>query len=311
MSTRPHRLPLVPLGRAVLDRAAERRADLDDLGELLADPDTRVLEVVDSHCPVLDTQEGPRLQLRAGRPGDSARLPVFLGVDDERHAVVALVGVMSEVVTPAVETPDAAPWRTLREVGQHLPDAEVALMTTALALHHWHGTHGHCPRCGHPTVPARGGWVRRCERDGSEHHPRTDPAVIMAVVDDADRLLLARNVGWPQGRFSVLAGFVEPGETLAQAVEREVLEEVGVRVTDVQHVGDQPWPFPNSLMFGHTARALGADLTLQEDEIAEAMWVARDDVPRLVEQGIWIPTRSRLSISTHLMEHWYGGPLLP
>jgi NAD+ diphosphatase len=190
-------------------------------------------------------------------------------------------------------------------VGVELDDRDAGLLTTALGLLNWHRAHGHCPRCGTPTEPAQGGWLRRCPHDGSEHYPRTDPAVIMSVVDEHDRLLLARGPQWATRRYSVLAGFVEPGETLEAAVAREVREEVGVTVTDVCFLGNQPWPFPSSLMLGFTARALGTDLVLQEDEIAEARWVTREELLAEIGDGS-TGVAGRLSIARSLIEHWLG-----
>ncbi|WP_338089040.1 NAD(+) diphosphatase [Phycicoccus endophyticus] len=157
-------------------------------------------------------------------------------------------------------------------------------------------------------MPVLAGWVRRCPADGSDHYPRTDVAVIMAVVDDDDRLLLARGRGFRSGGMSVLAGFVEPGETLAAAVVREVGEEVGVEVEEVTYLGDQPWPFPSSLMVGFRARARSTALRLQEDEIAAARWFTRDELAAAVADGsLVIP--GRVSIARRLLEHWYGGRL--
>jgi NAD+ diphosphatase len=157
-------------------------------------------------------------------------------------------------------------------------------------------------------VPVQAGWLRRCTRDDSEHYPRTDVAVIMSVVDDEDRLLLARGSGWAPGRFSVLAGFLEPGESLAAAVAREVREEVGLEVRDVEYLGDQPWPFPNSLMVGFTARTTAGELVPQDGEIAEARWFSRDELRAAVDDGT-LAVSSRLSISRRLLEHWLGHAL--
>ena len=150
------------------------------------------------------------------------------------------------------------------------------------------------------------GWIRRCPADGSEHYPRTDMAVIMAVVDADDRILLARGKGFRGNGMSVLAGFVEPGETLAAAVAREVAEEVGVEVTDVTYLGDQPWPFPSSLMLGFTARALGTELRLQAEEIEAARWFSRDELVEALADGS-VVVSGRISISRRIIEHWFGG----
>jgi NAD+ diphosphatase len=144
--------------------------------------------------------------------------------------------------------------------------------------------------------------------DGSEHYPRTDPAVIMAVVDADDRLLLGRQASWPQGRFSTLAGFVEPGESLESAVRREVAEEVGLTVGAVRYLGSQPWPFPSSLMLGFTARAETTDVVRHDGEIAEARWYTRPEMLADIRSGA-LHVAPSISISRRLIEHWYGGPL--
>ena len=190
-----------------------------------------------------------------------------------------------------------------------LDDEQISLVTTAVGLAHWHAAHLFCPRCGGPTQVVEAGWVRRCEADGIDHYPRTDPAVIMAVTDADDRLLLARNAR-RRGTtmMSVLAGFVEPGESLEAAVAREVMEEVGVPVTQVAFAGDQPWPFPASLMVGYTARATDTDLRLDPVEIDEAHWFDRTGFGTALGNGeLTVPPR--LSIARHLIEQWYGGPI--
>ena len=149
--------------------------------------------------------------------------------------------------------PDGLAWTPLRDVGAELTAREAGLATTAVALDAWHDRHPRCPRCGAPTRVRAGRLVRVCVVDGSEHYPRTDPAVIMAVVDDDDRILLGHAAHWAPGRCSTLAGFVEAGESLEHAVRREVLEETGVVVGDVTYRGSQPWPFPASLMLGFRA----------------------------------------------------------
>jgi NAD+ diphosphatase len=167
----------------------------------------------------------------------------------------------------------------LREVGAVLPDLDAGLLVHAVGLANWHATHTHCPRCGAPTTSARGGSVRRCQNDGTEHFPRTDPAVIMLVTDGADRAVLGRQASWPERRFSTLAGFVEPGESTEQAVAREVLEEAGIVVTGVTYRGSQPWPFPASLMLGFWAECDGSSQPAPNDgELAEVCWFTRQQV---------------------------------
>ncbi len=182
------------------------------------------------------------------------------------------------------------------------------LATTAVAIAAWHATHPRCSLCGVPTEPSQGGWVRRCEPCGRDHYPRTDPAIIVAITDPDDRLLLAHASHWSPRRFSHLAGYVEPGETFEQAVHREVSEEASLDLTDLEYLGSQPWPFPASVMVAFRARAASADVTVDGIEISEARFVAREDVPGLVGDG-QIVLAPKGSVARRMLEDWYGGPL--
>jgi NTP pyrophosphohydrolases containing a Zn-finger, probably nucleic-acid-binding len=283
-----------------LDRAGLRRQDPDLLPALLKDPLTRVVELVAGRAEVMEVDRDVNLVLRSPRGTDLDHLSAFLGQDGEGTAYVGVVGDPDQAATDQ--------WRTLREAGAVLSDRDAGLFATMLGLANWHEAHTHCPRCGAPTQPDQSGWIRRCTQDGSPHFPRTDPAVIMAVTDADDRLLLARSPHWPEGRLSVLAGFVEPGESLEAAVAREVLEEVGVVVEGVRYLGSQPWPFPSSLMVGFTSRAVDPTLHLDMEEIVEAVWVGRAELRDMVLAGRFgiSPT---VSISRRIIERWYGGPI--
>jgi NAD+ diphosphatase len=311
MTTAPHTLEGVSgssetlhdlcLAGGTLDRAGLRRRDPDLLPLLLKDPLTQVLELISGRVQVLEAQGGVAVVLRPPVEQDASRLVVFLGRDD--HGV-AYLGVVADGPDPA--GPDS--WATLRQVGAVLSDRDAGLFATLQGLANWHAAHLHCPLCGSSTEPDQGGWIRRCNRDGTEHYPRTDPAVIMAVTDTADRLLLARSPHWPAGRLSVLAGFVEPGESLEAAVAREVFEEVGVLVEHLRYLGNQPWPFPSSLMVGFTGRAVDTTLHLDTQEIVEAMWVSRLELAEMVASGHFDISPS-VSIARRMIEHWYGGPI--
>ncbi len=307
MARPAHRLEGLALARAGLDRRGDLRTRPHLLPDLLADPSTWVLDVVGDTVPVLvGDGRPPSLAMRAPAGDDDPERAIFLGMGSGPQSPegTAYLAVLQDVGEP----PAGAELRTLRAVGAHLGDIDAGVFTTALALANWHRTHRHCPRCGTLTVVSLAGWTRRCPADDSEHYPRTDPAVIMSVIDDEDRILLAQGRGFRAGGMSVLAGFVEPGESLAAAVAREVSEEVGVAVSDVTYLGDQPWPFPSSLMVGFTARALGTELTLQHDEIAAARWFTRDELTAAVADGsLLIPPR--LSIARRLVEHWYGSEI--
>jgi len=215
------------------------------------------------------------------------------------------------VVAPAPAWPALAPglrWSSLRVIGGDLDAADAGLATTAVALDAWHARHVCCPRCGAPSRVAQAGWVRVCTLDGSEHYPRTDPAVIMAVVDDDDRLLLGHAAAWAQGRFSTLAGFVEAGESAEHAVRREVREETAVEVDRVEYRGSQPWPFPASLMLAFRAHAATTRVAMDDEELTDARWFTRAELTAAVHRcEVVLPGPA--SIAHALVEDWYGAPL--
>jgi NAD+ diphosphatase len=288
----------LPFARAAHYRAAHRRAEPRLVDDLLKERRTQVLVVRGSRVAMV----GQRVALFA--PDDVAHLTVgthlFLG---EADGVAYLAAVLAD---PDPEPDLAVDWAGLRTLD--VPDLEQGLVVEAIALAQWHAVHTRCPRCGTETEVVQGGWVRHCPTDDSNHFPRTDPAVIMAITDADDRLLLARGPQWGPGRRSVLAGFVEPGEGLEQAVVRETLEEVGVTIDpeSVEYRGSQAWPMPASLMLGFRARATTTRLVRQEDEIAEADWFTREEVATAVADGnLGLPGRT--SIARSLIEEWYGG----
>jgi NAD+ diphosphatase len=292
-----------------LDPAGLRRRDPDLLLLLLKDPLTRVVEVVGGRAQVLEPDGDCALLLRSPVEQDLSRLAVFLGQEGDGTAYVGVVSEAQDGVHYDDHDPSATEhWRTLREVGVLLSDRDAGMFATLLGVVNWHAAHTHCPICGAMTEPHQAGWIRRCVADGTEHYPRTDPAVIMAVTDAADRLLLARNANWPEGRLSVLAGFVEPGESLEAAVAREVLEEVGLVVEQVHYLGSQPWPFPCSLMLGFTALAVDPTLNLDRKEIVEAVWVSREELGEMVLAGRF-GVSSNVSIARRMIEQWFGGPI--
>ncbi len=201
-------------------------------------------------------------------------------------------------------------WANLRTVALRMSEDHRGIFAELVALANWHRTHTRCPRCGTPTEIAGLGWWRTCPEDGSEHYPRTDPAVIALLVDDEDNALLGRQTRWPEGAFSTLAGFVEPGESAESAVIREISEEVGLRPASARYLGSQPWPFPASLMLGFHATIPGVrpEPTPDGEEIAEARWISRAELPDLCEsREVRLP--GRLSIAHHLVRTWYGQEL--
>ncbi len=294
-------LAALALARGTVDRLTEKRSDQQWLDAAWQDPRTRVVVVSAGRALVrLDNEHAelvfvppaqapPGIRMLLGRDGDGV---IYFGVNAE--------------LPPAGDGVRAA---SLREVGALLGDRDAGLFTHAVALANWHDTHTHCPLDGTPTVPAAAGHSAICPEDGSEHFPRTDPAVIMLVTDPDDRCLLARNVAWPGRRVSILAGFVEPGESAEQAVIREVAEETQIKVTNVRYVGSQPWPMPRSLMLGFRAEApAGQAIVVDRDEIAEAHWFSREELLAAIgAREIALPPP--VSIARHIIEGWFGGPL--
>lgn len=212
----------------------------------------------------------------------------------------------------AAPAPAAAKVVGLRDLGPALDGWALELAVCAAALASWHEREPCCSRCGAPTTPMLAGWARACPACGGQHFPRTDPAVIVAIIDAHDRLLLGHQSSWPPGRMSVLAGFVEAGESAEQAVHREVAEEAGVLLTDVRYVASQPWPFPRSLMLGFQARTHTERITVDGVEIVEAGFFTRGDVRAGVADGtLGLPGAA--SIAYRLIHDWLrqdGGPWL-
>lgn len=275
------------LSRAAVDRAEELRSDIDALRAGWADAlllrlnargQTRIADgqlVFDGAAEI-----GPE-------PVPGA---VFLGLHGGRHVwavrVPALTGELGD----------------LRMIGHRLDEASAGLLTSAVALLNWHDNAGFSAIDGAPTEPTVSGWSRISTSTGHEEFPRTDPAVICLVHDGGDRVLLARQPSWPPRMFSVLAGFVEAGESLETCVVREIREEVGVDVSDVRYLGSQPWPFPRSVMLGFAAVAdPAAALTFADGEIAEAHWFTREQVRRALGAGDWASASTQSSESELLL----------
>jgi NAD+ diphosphatase len=288
----------------VLSRSAHDRSHL---ARALPDPTggrpVRVLTVDERRTvPVEEAEGGPRLlwEERAGLPEGA----VYLGEADG----VPYAAVRGERRL-AVGGRPADTWAGLRDLGADLDDLDAGLLAEAVAMVEWHERNRFSPLSGARTTIERAGWVQRDPETGAELFPRTDPAVIMLVHDGGDRCVLGRQAVWPPGRFSILAGFVEPGESAEGAVAREVAEEVGLRVTDIRYVGSQPWPFPQSLMLGYTARVEGEPtLRLDPTEIEEARWFSRDELrsgagPRALPPAV--------SIARHIIDRWLKDGLPP
>jgi NAD+ diphosphatase len=295
------------LSRSTVDRATDRRGDAAWLAEAWAGPRTQVLVVQDGQALV--TTRDDQLELVFVSPAEApAGTRFLLGVDADGIAYFGVSGAVEGEPGSRSDSAAAKPM-ALRQAGALLSNRDAGLMVHAVALAYWHDTHTHCPRCGTPTVPAPAGHLTTCPKDGTEHFPRLDPAVIMLVLDPDDRLMLARNALWPPGRMSVVAGFVEPGESAEHAVAREVYEETSIVVSQVRYLGSQPWPMPRSLMLGYEAKAAGGQrITVDEEEIGEARWFSRAELRAAIEEGeLGIAPSS--SIARRLIEYWYGGEL--
>lgn len=290
-----------------IDRAAHRRKDSDWLASARAAPDTRVVPVWRARTLVIGPEEAPRMAVLPpdGGWGDEA---VLLGLRDGAAVfAVDLSALEAPEEHPAVAScvADGGRFVDLRLVGPLMDHHDGSLCAYARGLTHWNTRHRFCGVCGAPTAGTDAGHVRKCSNPecATPHFPRTDPAVIMLVHDGGDRCLLGRQAVWPAGMHSTLAGFVEPGECLEEAVAREVFEEVGVRIADVRYHSSQPWPFPSSLMLGFTARALSAEVNVATDELESARWVTRDFL-RDLEPGDAFRMPRLDSIARRLIDDW-------
>jgi len=292
------------LSRGAVDRASEHRRDPAWLAQAWSSRGHVLVLDDEMRAPVERNGDaaGLRLAQAAGRlPPDA----LFLGADaDGAYFALDQQGEPG-AGSPAKKAASAASeWAGLRDVGALLGDRDAGLLVHAVGLQTWHRSHPRCPRCGNPTEVHEGGHVRRCPSDGSEHHPRTDPAMIVLVTTpDAQKAVLGRAVGWRGRMMSCLAGFVEPGESAEQCVVREVQEEVGLAVTEVAYSTSQPWPFPCSLMLAFRAVADEAELHPDPTEISEARWVTRRELQQGIKDGgLTVPPV--VSVARRLIDDW-------
>lgn len=312
----------VTFGGSALDRAAHLRGDAAGLEDLARHPESGVLPI---------WQGKPLLRGEARKPvwlpsdhdvlRDAGPL-VFIGLDDgtARFATDISKWVPEEVPETLGAFLDPSEQRhpslsedevfaELRAAMSVLSPRDAELVATAKAILGWHATHRFCARCGQPTELTQGGWQRTCPSCGGHHFPRTDPVVIMLILNGND-VLVGRSPGWPEGMYSLLAGFVEPGETLEAAVRREVFEEAGVSVAEVGYLASQPWPFPASLMIGCVGRASTREITLDPVELEDARWVSREAMAGVVAgTDSSIRAARKGSIARFLIEHWLADRL--
>ena len=303
-------LSRLPLSRFEVDRDYLARDRENLFGELWADPATRVLPIFQGSA------------LMSSAPGEPAALALMpVGAIPDTELLVYLGRSTSTTSPEPAGTPIVAAlladaghlaeshWGSLRTVATQLSNRDAGLFTEALGLLNWHASHAFSPRTGEPTTVIKGGWVRRDPVSNTEVFPRTDAAIIVGITDAADRILLGSNALWESNRYSLLAGFVEPGESLEAAVIREVFEESGVHIVDPVYLGSQPWPFPASLMLGFTARvdtATDGAATPDGNEILDLRWFSRDELRDSLGE-ILLP--GPVSIARAIIEEWYGGPI--
>ncbi len=281
----------VTFGGSALNRAAELRGDNDVQAELLRDPSSGVMAIWRGK-PLLSADRAEVSWHPADHPvfNDCDPETVFLGLDDgaPRFArtirdwpmddVAETLGAFhdpSEQTHPAVGNGHV--FSELRAKMTQMSPRTAELIATAKAVLGWHQTHRFCSKCGAPTSATMAGWQRDCDTCDGKHFPRTDPVVIMLILR-GNSVLVGRSPGWPDGMYSLLAGFVEPGETIEAAVRREVFEEAGIRVGEVGYLSSQPWPFPSSLMFGCIGFAETEEITLDPNELEDAIWVTREEM---------------------------------
>lgn len=299
-----HRHPPNAYASGPLDRADKLRMDAEALAAALSHEAARLVPVWRGRNLVVMGEHLSSLRPVAHQTDilSIVEETVFLGFDPDGapHFAVDL----SDHEEPPQLAEDSV-FEDLRKIGPLLAEDEGSILAYARGLVHWNQRHRYCGVCGASTRPARGGHERKCTNEtcGAVHFPRTDPAVIMLVHDGADRVVLGRQADWPPGRCSVLAGFVEPGESLEDAVAREVMEEVGLPVADVTYNSSQPWPFPSSIMLGFSARATATELKVDLDELESARWVTRDEVANSPEdESFALPRRD--SIAYRLIQDW-------
>ena len=277
-----------------LDRADHIRADPDALAGLMGWR-ARLL-MLDGLLPAMDETGA----LKWGSLADAATDAelVFLGLDDGKPYFAAV----PERGDSAPRMANPALWQAMAM----LEPGDLALYGGARSIVDWHARHRFCANCGGATMPAKGGGQRNCASCGGQHFPRTDPVAITLVEHTDGRLMLGRGLGWPEQRFSALAGFVEPGESIEEGAAREVFEESGIRVRDVSYVASQPWPFPSQLMIGCHAFADNDAMTMDTTEMAEIAWFTRAEVAAAMagEEGARFLKPLDRAIATHLLRWW-------
>ncbi len=288
----------------ILDRASHLRTDETWLTAQFEDEHTLVIPVWRARNLVANQEQPQGVMLPTTRARDlidAARATVLLGIRNDVAHFAVDISPLEEHDVCGIH--DDSEFVDLRSVGPVMDRSEASILAYAKGIMYWHARHEFCGSCGHPTEIREAGHLRKCTNPecGALHFPRTDPAVIMLVAKD-DRALLGRKAEWMEGMYSTLAGFVEPGESLEQAVAREVMEEAGVKITNIRYHSSQPWPFPSSLMLGFYADALNEDFHRNDDELEDLQWFTRQE---LADGGAGIAKRPRSdSIARRLIDEW-------
>ena len=293
-----------------LDRGERERRDEDWISRAANDPATRLLPMRDLNVPIAPGDDPGLAWLNPGeleQLGVSADV-VFLGLlDGAAHFVVDVSG--DEPAASALQDGGRLTFEDARAAAEYLSAPETGIIAQARAQLSWHNRHGFCSVCGHASYVARGGQVRRCPECKTEHYPRTDPVVI-TVVHDGDLCLLGQSRGRlvQMRRYSALAGFMDQGESIEEAVAREVMEESGIQVGAVRYHSSQPWPFPSSLMIGCHADAATTDIAFDDEEMADVRWFSREEVLLALDErseNLAIP--GPMAIAHHLIRAWAAG----
>jgi NAD+ diphosphatase len=293
-----------------LDRAALHREDSGWQEAALRRPGTRLVALCND-TPILNwdgARLDPLFDLASATALGPASDALFLGLDGDAPRFALNISRDRFDELKARDDLKLIDMRSIAMQGLLAPGVLNAV-GTAKAMFLWHMRHRFCSNCGQPSVMASAGWKRKCPACGTEHFPRTDPVVIM-LVTHGNSVLLGRSPGWPEGMFSVLAGFVEPGETLEAAVRREVLEEAGITCGEVGYLASQPWPFPASLMIGMRTKATSSAITIDPEELEQALWVSREDLVQVLaglHPSIRPPRRG--AIAEFLLRNWLADRL--
>ena len=300
-----------------LDRDVILREEASCIDSVLEHPETRIVPIwrsLNLFSKTVEKGAPPALAYLSTEEAIDlikiAKYQVYLGKQTDANAFISYLAVDISSLEEDEATNKLAPWgkfADLREIGPLIGGVDGSILAYARGMMFWHSRNGFCSVCGTSTIATKGGHQRNCTKTGcaSLHFPRTDPAVIM-LVNDGDKVLLGRQKIWPDGLYSTLAGFVEPGETIEHAVAREVFEEAGIIVKNIIYQHSQPWPFPSSLMLGFTAKACTKSIKFNDIEIEDAQWFTREEILNFELQGKFLPRK--VSVSRRLIDDWLSDP---